>query len=421
MPKESQRVEDGNGWFEVNANPLSKVGVFDYSGKSISPDLDPSTMFKVYRPREELADPECIESFKLVPWINDHPKVLLGDPEIGGVAPEQKGVEGVIGERVFFDELDQILKGNIKVFSQTHAQRIADGKEELSVGYRCKYEYSPGIWNGIAYHYVQREIRGNHVASVNAGRMGPDVAVMDSFNFAIDAKEFTIMAAPKKLNKVSALLATLLTFAHDAKEEAEASEAGETSEIKQLMTLIDQVAPLMTKLSEMPAVVAAPSLAEDDDTSMDEAGKMAKDAEEKAAKDAAEAAEADKDKKGAGMDAKEVSELVAREVAKALATHSTGMDAQEMVAELGKRDALAARLSHFVGTFDASEMTHASVAAYGAKKLNIPAVKGSEIAAVTAYLHDRVIPTQGKQTAAMDDNGQPVQNFVQKHLSAVPK
>ena len=33
------RRYDGNGWFEIAANPLSKVGVFPYTGASIgAPD-----------------------------------------------------------------------------------------------------------------------------------------------------------------------------------------------------------------------------------------------------------------------------------------------------------------------------------------------------------------------------------------------
>src|ERR1019366_3956584 len=88
---ESSRVLDHNGWWEVKENPLSKVGVFMYSGKFISNSLDPAEMFAVYRPAEELSDPECIESFKLLPWTDNHPSRMLGDPSQGRMAPEEKG------------------------------------------------------------------------------------------------------------------------------------------------------------------------------------------------------------------------------------------------------------------------------------------------------------------------------------------
>jgi hypothetical protein len=44
---------------------------------------------------------------------------------------------------------------------------------------------------------VQREIRGNHLALVENGRMGPDVAVLDHLTFTIDSKEFQQMQMTK--------------------------------------------------------------------------------------------------------------------------------------------------------------------------------------------------------------------------------
>src|SRR5579859_6086961 len=69
---ETSRIYDGNGWAEIKGNPISKVGVFPYSGAQISPDLDPEQIYNVYRPEEELSNPETIASFKMVPWIDDH-------------------------------------------------------------------------------------------------------------------------------------------------------------------------------------------------------------------------------------------------------------------------------------------------------------------------------------------------------------
>ena len=71
------REYDGNGWFEIKANPISKAGVFPYSGRQLGlSGKDSDRIFQVLRPPEELADPECINSFKLLPWIDEH--VMLG-------------------------------------------------------------------------------------------------------------------------------------------------------------------------------------------------------------------------------------------------------------------------------------------------------------------------------------------------------
>ena len=166
------REIDTNGWFEIKGNPLSKVGVFPYSGRSLhvpGMDLDPDKMYMVYRPAEELSTQETIDSFKLLPWIDDH--TMLGKDF--GTSAENKGIDGVIGEEVYFEH--PYLRGNIKLFSDELAEKIdEDGKRDLSCGYKCKYEWAPGEFDGVAYDIVQRQIRGNHLASVETGRMGKD-------------------------------------------------------------------------------------------------------------------------------------------------------------------------------------------------------------------------------------------------------
>src|SRR4051812_48159961 len=100
---DSKREEDLNGWTIIKDNPISKVGVFEYSGAQISSDLEPDKIYRVYRPESELSNEDCIESFKLVPWINEH--VMLGDmPEDGLTPAEEKGIEGVIGEEVYYKD-----------------------------------------------------------------------------------------------------------------------------------------------------------------------------------------------------------------------------------------------------------------------------------------------------------------------------
>ena len=408
MANDTARKQDINGFLEIDGNPLSKVGVYDYSGKMIDPTgaqgLERDRLYKVYRPAEELADPDCIESFKLLPWVDNHPKKLLGDPKSGAVAAEEKGVEGVIGERVFFDQIDQMLKGNIKLFSASQAKRIDDGKIELSVGYRCRYEKSSGTFNGENYDFIQRSMRGNHLASEEFGRMGPDVAVLDSLIFAIDSREFYTMAIknPKlaQLNeKIQAAQGdikqiTSLISAYDADEEKEDEEKKKK-----------EAADKMAKDAEE----AEAKKKEDDE-------KAAKDAEEAEAKKKADE-DKDKDKEGKGMDAKEVAKLVQSEVAKALKANAPAMDAKEMMAEISRRDALVKHLSHFVGTFDASEMTHAEVAKYGVEKLKLTAAKGQEAAVLSGYLHDRPIPGKQTTSSAMDRREGGTQNFVQKQLA----
>ena len=99
----SARDYDVNAWPEIKNNPLSKVGVFPYLGKQIDPSFPPDQIVYVYRPEEELSNPACIDSFKLVPWVDEHPDKLLGSESAGREPAERKGIEGVTGEDVYFD------------------------------------------------------------------------------------------------------------------------------------------------------------------------------------------------------------------------------------------------------------------------------------------------------------------------------
>ena len=172
---------DENGFIHIKDNPISKSGVFQYLGKNISPDLEPDKVYNVWRPEEELSNPETIESFKLTPWIPYHE--MLGDKYTDA---EDVGVQGVTGEDVYFK--DGTLFSNLKLFGNDLKQSIEDGLKELSCGFGCVWQVISGTTpDGNSYDAIQRRIRGNHLASVPNGRMGKQVAVaMDRVIFALD-------------------------------------------------------------------------------------------------------------------------------------------------------------------------------------------------------------------------------------------
>ena len=372
VTEDSARLYDGNGWFEVPANPLSKVGVFPYTGASIGAP-DPNKIYMVYRPEEELADPACAESFKLVPWVDDH--TWLGDPETGGVPAEVKGVHGVVGEKVFFR--DGVLFGNIKVFSETLARLIAAGKRELSLGYKCVYEAAAGVWNGQRYDYVQRQIRGNHVALVTEGRMGPEVAVMDSHTFTFDARE-----------------------GHMADQEKETGAGPKT--LEDVIAAVKELAPALAQVNELQQTVAAlveHELAEGEEVEPVIDGEMSE--PEMAAADAA----IGKLKgrlvalKTAGVKSKSLDARIATLDGKAAALKAKTPVAKvdpirkeldelpaRIRAEAAQVAALASRASRHVGTFDHSVMTVDQCAKYVAEKLGLKPAAGTELAMVEGYL-----------------------------------
>jgi hypothetical protein len=155
----------------------------------------------VYRPEDELNNAEAIASARLQPWIDDH--LMLGDPAVepGLTPPEKKGIHGTIGEQVFYDPTDRTLRANLRLWSPSLNDAIEAGKKELSMGYRCVYEFQPGEFEGQHYDAIQRKIRFNHLALVDEGRMGPSVSVLDHARFAFDANDLREVQPMSKITK----------------------------------------------------------------------------------------------------------------------------------------------------------------------------------------------------------------------------
>lgn len=367
------RTVDGNGWFEVRANPISKAGIFEYSGRQLGKTgAEADKIFKVLRPPEELSDPECLASFRLIPWIDNH--VMLG-PTAQELTPsampaEQKGVQGVIGEEVFFK--DGTLFANIKAFSSTLAQLIAAGKRELSAGYRCIYDFTAGVWNGQSYDVVQRKIRGNHLALVSEGRMGPDVAVMDRLTFSFDAKELNQMA--------------------DEKTEGGNTGAGDMT-LAEVIAVVSKIAPQVQALTEAMASMGT--------------AKPAAEATGDADKPMPDAASGEGTPAGAAADADKPAPV--------------GMDEaafeRKFVARIAKRDQLANKISALVGTFDHAEKTLDEVVAYGLDKLGVKADKGHEVAALEGFLQAKPAKLPAATVTGMDAKADKAEgSFVTRHL-----
>lgn len=166
------KVKDTNGFWEIKHNPISKVGVFPYMGRSISDDCEPDKVYYVYRPATTLAQSVDTWDNPPKPFINDHEMLGEGFSKI-----DDRPVQGVIHNPVFEDD---VLYADISVYSESLKKKIEGGKKELSLGYFCKYRKEKGVYKGQAYDFVQEDMVGNHIALVDNGRCGSDVKVFDS-------------------------------------------------------------------------------------------------------------------------------------------------------------------------------------------------------------------------------------------------
>ena len=437
------RKEDVNGYISIEKNPISRVGVFPYLGRSISSEAEPDRIYYVYRPESTLSEQESIDSFKLLPIVDDHD--MIGSSKEGLMTAEKKGVHGSTGDNVFYE--DGVLYANLRIFSENMSDSINDGKTDLSLGYRCAYEKESGVYNGQNYEYVQVGMRGNHLALVEEARC--DVSVLDH-NITFDSldiniKEENIMAkkgkAKIKLTVDNAELSEKLGVLAKIAERLDLTDA-EKADIEGSMAWLQE------KLSSALVVQAASGIVEgsestgEDEGSEKESDKKAEDEDEKKS----DAEDADEDKEAEDSDAEKEAEDADEDEDKeaedegelelgegeqspnAEKSMSEALDQitklerklqvaednnfKRVMSEVSKRDKLAREVSPLVGAFDASEMSLKDVAKYAVKKLKISCDSGEEISVLKGYL------SYGKpkkaEISAMDSSGKtnPVADYI---------
>lgn len=368
---------DHNDFWYIKDNPLSKVGVFPYLGRQISADLEPDKIYQVLRPEEELNNEETLNSFKLVPIVDDH--TMLGTRE--GMQPaEEKGVHGVIGDDVYYK--DGIIYGDLKIFSETLKEEIENGKKELSMGYFCDYEIKEGELDGEPYQAIQRNLRINHVALVQEGRMGADVRVMDrkiTFDSIKEIKEIEKMS--KKLQKRSLGKSALDEDIEEiTKTEDECETQDEDVDKRQLIDEIGGI--LKDKVDEelwKTIVGKIEKLAYNDS----EAGA----ADEEPKDDDKPAEDEELIEEPAAITEEPKAEEPAAEVTVSNGEAEVTVSLDSMIKEIAKRDSLVDAIKPIIGS-NASykSMTAEQVAKYACDKLDLKPAKGQEYSTIKGYV-----------------------------------
>ena len=125
-------------------------------------------LIPVFRPEEEVFSPETVASFEGMPVTNDHPPEGV---DVSNIRALQKGHAHNV-RRGSGEESDLLLADLIITDPALITAILEEGKREIS----CGYTYELCRENG---QYIQRKIRGNHVAVVDAGRAGSRVSIKD--------------------------------------------------------------------------------------------------------------------------------------------------------------------------------------------------------------------------------------------------
>ena len=155
------------GYLICRGVPVARTGYQNYLPVELNlPGEDP---IPVLRPEEEVFSQACIASFEGKPVTDDHP------PDAEGVDAEnirRLQVGHAQNLRRGENEESNLLLADLVITDPETVRRVLEGKREISCGYTYRLFQEKGT-------YVQREIRGNHIAIVDKGRAGPRVAIRD--------------------------------------------------------------------------------------------------------------------------------------------------------------------------------------------------------------------------------------------------
>jgi hypothetical protein len=155
---------------------VTSVGVFTYRHED-------GSVTRELRLPEEVFDSESLNSMRLKPVVNDHPSEMVTEENIqkyqvgnlgsnpsstvqirsyDGYTPREQLTDG------FHVAIDMIINKADAI------NDVLNGKRALSMGYECEIESAEAgsVWCGMEYDHIQRKIRYNHVAIVDAARAG---------------------------------------------------------------------------------------------------------------------------------------------------------------------------------------------------------------------------------------------------------
>lgn len=184
----SVRTTDVDGRLHVSVTNISKANVCPYLGREIPGwqglGLDPDRIYSLLRCPVELA--AAAPTFNNLPILDVHMPVDAYDednhrPEIviGSTGTDAAFVDpylqnsAVVWSRSAIDDIEAAIR------AAGQGRESDQGKREWSCAYRYTPDMTPGIFDGLPYDGVMRNIIGNHVALVKEGRAGPDVMIGD--------------------------------------------------------------------------------------------------------------------------------------------------------------------------------------------------------------------------------------------------
>lgn len=182
MPRE-RVIRTDEGFLRAPAR-LTRAGVFTYRNGGRE--------WRELRLPEEVFATDSLRSFELLPLVYDHPRENAGAVDSNNA---RRLTVGSVGHVTRDSGDSNYVAAEVLITDADAVRAVENGDRELSCGYFCEREPAPPgstfkdpvTGDALPYDFIQRNIRGNHVAIVKAGRAGPDAKIMLDHNDGIES------------------------------------------------------------------------------------------------------------------------------------------------------------------------------------------------------------------------------------------
>ena len=274
MPIKYQICPD-SGFMRV-MGVCARSGVQEYFGHELGLEGENTNkVFGVLRPVDEVA--ASLSTYNGAVITDNHPSdgiVLIDENhKILGNVSESEGYE---------EEGEYYIIAKATITDSNLIEKVKSGKQELSAGYTRDLLEESGEHNGQPYHFVQRNIKVNHVAVVDEGRCGAKCKLnLDKkgehmgIKIQLDGKSVTMDEA-----EVSKYIDDLNTQKDEAMAESEKNKEALDVEMTEKGALEEQIAVLTEKLSGMQETLSKMLSMEEAEAMAEESTEIATDAEE---------------------------------------------------------------------------------------------------------------------------------------------
>ncbi|WP_059140734.1 DUF2213 domain-containing protein [Paenilisteria newyorkensis] len=184
---DSNLTETAEGYLTVRA-PVTKPGVFPYMRG------DGGVSMEVKLP-DELFSEGVLQSMNAKPVTDDHPTELVTSANYSKYSKGMTHTDSAVSDNKLFV--------SFTITDSETIQKVKNGKRELSLGFSADIKDESGTYDGIKYDSVQRNMKINHLAIVDKGRVGSEAAIRgDSAAFMVDATDINKQGGNNNMAKL---------------------------------------------------------------------------------------------------------------------------------------------------------------------------------------------------------------------------